>query len=122
MATIEDVEAAIDQDNVELRAEFVAIVPCVTLDQLICTIEPRQPEAAAILAGWKAESAVFSVEYEDNELFPAFQFRNGAPKPIIGQVLRELSPDLSRWNIAFWWTAGNGWFDGGVAPADYLDQ
>lgn len=122
MPTLEEVEAEIEQDNRKIRAEFVALIPCLSFDEVADMIEPPVSNKAAMIAEWKATRAIFSVEHDESELFPAFQFLDRHPNPVIAPILAALDPDLSRWNIALWWVAGNGWLRNAAAPADCLDE
>jgi len=52
-------------------------------------------------------------------LLPAFQFRNGEPRPIIADILEALDGQLKGWEILLWFTGSSGSLDGG-RPVDVL--
>ena len=54
-------------------------------------------------------------------LFPAYQFNESGPKPVVKQVLDLLSPHLSGFEIALWFSAPNGWLDGEM-PEELMDS
>ena len=53
------------------------------------------------------------------DLFPAFQFADGKPLPIIKKILEALPEDMSPWQTAFWFKSSNGWL-GGKTPQECL--
>ena len=68
---------------------------------------------------WKRDRKLFSLPHRGKELFPAFQFKDGKPDPLIERVLKALPADYTPWQIAFWFASGNGWLDG-AAPEEKL--
>lgn len=64
---------------------------------------------------------MFSVPYEGQERYPAFQFSDGKPLPVIRDVLAILPHTMTPWEIAFWFVSSNSWL-GGPAPRDHLDD
>lgn len=122
MKTLEEVEAAIDEDNRLIHAEFVASIPCLVADEVARIASSRDSDGIAMLSAWRDDNRIFSIDHSGIELFPTFQFRNNVPHPSVARVLKVLGPELSRWNVALWWVAGNGWLEGVAAPADCLDQ
>jgi hypothetical protein len=73
----------------------------------------------AIIRRWRREQRVFAFRHRDHYFFPSFQFTEGVPKPIIGQLLRLVRP-AHGWYAMYWFVAANGWLEAG-APVDYLD-
>ena len=74
----------------------------------------------AIVATWIQESRIFKVNYYGVDLFPAFQFLDSAPLPVVAQVLAVFKEARhSAWNIAAWFTQKTGWLDD-VKPVDLL--
>ena len=70
-------------------------------------------------AKWKREGRVFAIQHNDEDLFPAFQFADGKPLPIIKKILKALPEDMSPWQTAFWFKSSNGWL-GGKTPQECL--
>ena len=58
--------------------------------------------------------AGFAIQDGEKDLFPAFQFADGQPLPVIKKILEALPDYLSPWQTAFWFESGNGWLDGEV--------
>jgi hypothetical protein len=65
------------------------------------------------------EGRVFAVEAPGGKLFPAFQFDQGRPRPVIAEVLSALAGQLRGWEILAWFTGSSGHLDG-RRPVDLL--
>jgi hypothetical protein len=113
------VRASIDRDNAEARVRFVQTVPCYTTAELAEFVGHGAKNKSATGSRWKTDGKVFSVTVKGTERYPAFQFRDGRPLPVIAKVLTSLPQDMSPWQIAFWFVSSNRWLDG-KAPADCL--
>jgi hypothetical protein len=70
---------------------------------------------------WKAERKAFSVPWQGHEQYPAFQFCDGRPLPVIAAVLKALPDNMTPWQIAFWFVSSNPWLDG-KAPYKMLSD
>lgn len=112
---------AIALDNAAARARFLRETPCLTSAEIAAAAGHNARNASVTASRWKQQGRIFSVPAQGRDLFPAFQFRDGAPHPAVAPVLAALPADRSAWAIAFWFASGNGWL-GGAAPAAMLDQ
>ena len=61
------------------------------------------------LLQWEAEKKLFAVWVDQAKYFPAFQFQNQNPMPIVGKILSILPNDMNGWHIAYWFSSENGW-------------
>lgn len=68
---------------------------------------------------WLGDGLVFAVDTPAGRLFPAFQFVQGAPRPVIAKVLAALAGQLRGWEILLWFTGSSGYLDG-ARPVDRL--
>ena len=118
---IAEARTAIEADNARERARFLTDVACLTSRQIAEHAGHQATNTSMTASRWKQQGRVFSVPWKGNELFPAFQFRDGQPHPNVAKVLRELPERLSPWQVAFWFTSSNGWLRG-ATPADRLDD
>jgi DNA-binding HxlR family transcriptional regulator len=75
-----------------------------------------------LLEEWSSALRIFGVSIGDEILYPRFQFaEDGEPKLVVERVLTTLPIDqMSPWELALWWAAGNGWLDG-QRPVDLMD-
>lgn len=73
------------------------------------------------LLKWEAEKKLFAVWVDRAKYFPAFQFQNQNPMPIIGKILKILPNDMNGWHIAYWFSSENGWL-GWDFPQHCLNQ
>lgn len=112
-----EVNLAIARDNVRLRARFLDEV------QVLPTPDAARHAGgdAATLNSWRAERRIIGVPVGAAWLFPMFQFKDGAPRPVIARALAKLPPERSPWPHAFWFVSSNSWL-GGPAPMSLLDD
>ncbi|MGV8839403.1 MAG: hypothetical protein ACWA6X_03760 [Bauldia sp.] len=111
----------IEADNAVARVEFFETVPTLTNAELAAQAGHAARNHSATGARWKAAKKVFSVPFKGMERFPAFQFADGRPRPVIGRVLAALPEKMTPWQVAFWFVASNPWLDGKV-PQALLDD
>lgn len=113
------VESDLEYDNAALRAEYLSEVPVLTATQIreLSGLKPRNRSEPA--SRWKREGKLFAVRKGGTDLYPAFQFEDGAPNPVIKKVLAALPEGMSNWQVALWFASGNGWLDG-KEPQDCL--
>lgn len=112
---------AIEFDNAKLRASFLRDIPCYTSRELAELAGHKAANASATGARWKQQGRIFSVPREGTELYPAFQFQDGQPRPAVARVLATLPKTMTPWQTAFWFVAENGWL-AGARPYDRLDD
>ena len=98
-----DIDLEIERDNAELRATYLQTTELYTPEDI------QGPSTK-----WKREGRIFAIQDDGKDLFPAFQFADGQPLPIIKKILEALPEDMSPWQTAFWFESGNGWLDGEV--------
>ena len=103
-----DVHLRIERKNIEMRARYLRTADLYTAEDI------QGPSTK-----WKREGRVFAIKDDEKDLFPAFQFADGKPLPIIKEILEALPDYLSPWQIAFWFESGNGWL-GGKTPQKCL--
>lgn len=116
-----DARGGLASDNLELRDRFIAEVPQLTSAEIGEQAGLRTKNPYATAARWKKTGDIFSVQHRGKEYFPAFQFREGRPRPTVKKVLAALPSRLSPWQRAFWFVSTNGWLSD-KAPADVLDD
>lgn len=73
------------------------------------------------LLRWRYQGKIFPVNSGDRTLFPAFQFEDNKPKPIIEEVLSELPREMHFWQVAIWFDSSNGWLNWEF-PQNCLDR
>lgn len=115
------IERRIDEGNAALRLRFVEEIPCLTSGQIHKLAGHGGLNPSQTASAWKRQDRVFSVPFRNRQLYPAFEFAEGLPRPIIKKILSALPADMTAWQTAFWFVTGNGWLDG-VVPKDALDD
>ena len=121
LTTRQDVETDLALDNFALRQEFLDETPLLTAKQIhgvsgLGSTNPSEPASR-----WKKEGKTFAVRVKKRDLYPAFQFQDGVPRPVVKQVLDVLPAGMTSWQTAFWFASGNGWLDGDE-PQHRLDD
>jgi len=111
----------LERDNAEAQASFLKRWPVLTAEQLAERARHGSTNRSATATRWKSVRKIFGVRTGRREVYPAFQFREGQPRAVIGHVLEALPSEISLWQTAFWFVAPNGWLDG-AAPVERLDD
>ena len=106
-------------DNAALRAEYLRRTQTYSAATVHRLAGRTGGNAAETASRWLREGKVFAVRSGRENRFPAFQFRDGLPLPVLAPVLAALPADWSPWQVAFWFASGNGWLNG-AAPEDRL--
>lgn len=115
-----EARGALARDNLDIRDQFIREIEQFTSAEVGIQAGSAAKNPYATAARWKKTSEIFSVQHRGTEYFPAFQFRDGRPRPAIKAALKALPQSLSAWQRAFWFVSTNGWLDN-KAPVDMLD-
>ena len=117
-----DVHALIEMDNARLRSDYLQETPTLTGAQIRAAsgLSPKNRSEPA--SRWKREGRVFAVRHGGRDLYPAFQFQDGQPLPVIRRVLDEMPPSATDWQVALWFASGNGWLDDDAEPQTRLSD
>ena len=99
-------------DNFALRREYLEETRMLTAEQIHGMSGVRSANPSEPASRWKMEGRTFAVHIQGRDLYPAFQFQDGAPHPAMKDVLATLPVGMSPWQKAFWFASGNGWLDG----------
>jgi hypothetical protein len=111
------------ENTIRLQEDLVRRVPMSTAFQMARTCAPHRILDSEFLVARDLAKAreMFYVMWHRKPLFPKYQFDvEGRPRPIIEKILLLLSPYRSRWDIALWCSASNGWL-GGRRPEELLE-
>jgi nucleoid DNA-binding protein len=111
----------IEMDNARERARFVEEFACYTSREVAELAGHEAANASATATRWKKARRIVGLPWKGSDLYPAFQFREGRPRPVIGRLIETLPERMSPWQIAFWITSSNSWL-GGATPLERLDD
>lgn len=106
------VEADILIDNLELRATYLRETAMLTSEDIHRGSGLRSRNVSEPASRWKREGRIFAVRQGRADLYPAFQFQDGAPHPAVRSVLAAFPAKMTAWQKALWFASGNGWLDG----------
>lgn len=111
-ATGPGVEAELAFDNLELRNQYMNETPMLSAAQIHSISGLGSKNMSEPASRWKAEGKTFAVRVGGRDHYPAFQFEDGSPRPVIKAILSALPAALTTWQKALWFASGNGWLDG----------
>jgi hypothetical protein len=118
---VAQLNAEIDSDNARARVRFMNNFLTLTAEDVTTAAGSIAKNRSQTASRWKSEGKIFSVPWQGQERFPAFQFKDGRPLPIIAKILAALPAGMSPWEIAFWFVSANSWLDG-AAPRAKLNS
>jgi hypothetical protein len=84
----------------------------------------NRPIASGEIRRLRRNRMIFGVRFKRRDYFPAFQFREGAPKPIVGRllnILRIVRPE-DDWFALYWFVGANAWLDSDETPSSVMDS
>ena len=115
------VEIDLDMDNAKLRSQYLRKTHLLTAKEVrdASGLRPRNRSEPA--SRWKREGKLFAVRRSGIDFYPAFQFVDGVPRPVIKEILASFPKDMTGWQTAMWFASGNGWLDG-AAPQECLSD
>lgn len=115
------VEAELAVDNLELRREYMEETPMLTAAHIHRMSGLGAMNMSEPASRWKAEGKTFAIRVGGRDHYPAFQFEDGSPRPVIRAILAALPAAMTPWQTALWFASGNGWL-GGDEPQHRLDD
>jgi len=92
-------------------------------DELARLLRSREHQPISLLARWIVGREVISFDWQANTLLPLFQFdlASTSVRPVVADVLRELTDVFDDSDLALWFAVPNVWLDD-HAPVDVLDR
>jgi len=106
--------------NAELRTAFLAEVGALRAAEVAQLAGSKAKNSSALAGRWRSERRVFAVPWGGDLLYPAFQFQDGEPRPIIAHVLRSFNGGPSDWEVALWFATPSVYVPGNARPLDRL--
>lgn len=108
-------------DNLELRMNYLRDTPTLSAADVHEASGLSSRNISEPASRWKREGKIFSIRHGRADRYPAFQFLDGAPRPVVRSVLAALPDSMTGWQTALWFASGNGWLDGDE-PQQRLDD
>ena len=113
---------AIESDNAVAQANFLARWPVLTADIVAAQAKHASANRSATASRWKKARRIFGVRVSGRETYPAFQFQEGRPRPVIGKILEALPEEMTGWQSALWFSGPNSWLDGQIPLERLADE
>ncbi len=109
-------------ENLQMSREYVEETPMLTAAEIHRMSGLRARNKSVPASRWKAEGKIFALRIGGRDHYPAFQFENGAPRPVIKDIPAVMPMEMTPWQIAaFWFASANGWL-GVRIPQECLDD
>ena len=115
------VESKLAIDNLEWRSQYINKTPMLTASDIHVMSGMRSKNTSEPASRWKAEGKTLGVRVRGRDLYPAFQFEDGSPRPIMKRILDALPEHLTAWQTVAWFASANGWLDG-AAPQECFED
>lgn len=110
------------QQNAQARVELLRNIGALTAEQVADLAGSTAGNRSALASRWHSEGRIIGVPWHGRTLYPAFQFRDGRPNPVVeraAEILRRRG--LHGWQLALWFTTPTGWL-WDRAPIDLLEE
>jgi RNA polymerase sigma factor (sigma-70 family) len=108
--------------NAIARSEMLARLGALSSADVADLIGSSAKNRSAIASRLRKERRLLGVDYRGVTYFPAFQFSNGEPLPLLADVLAVLGDaQWSDWEQALWFVTANEWLEG-RSPVDALED
>ncbi len=108
-------------DNALLRANYLTHTATLTAEDIHVASGLRTKNRSEPASRWTREGKIFAIKHQNINRYPAFQFKDARPRPVVAEILKSLPQDYSSWERAFWFASSNGWLDN-RAPQDCIDD
>jgi len=109
----------LDRESRAWREHFISHYTALSAAEVADETGNTAKNRSAIASRWTAEKKIFGVRFQNQTLYPAFQFKHGEPIPAIADILKEMPSSFTGWDIAFFLTSPNSYLDGKL-PVDLL--
>jgi len=110
------------QQNAQAREELLKDFGALTAEQVSNLAGSKAGNRSALASRWHSEGRIVGVPWHGRTLYPAFQFRDGRPRPAVERAAAILHDrGLSGWALALWFLTPSGrlW---DRRPVDLLDE
>ena len=109
----------IDRESPAWRGQFIEQYGGLSAPQVADEVGNAAKNRSAIASRWTNEKKIFGVRFQNQTLYPRFQFKDGEPISAIADILKEMPSSFTGWDLAFFFTSPNTYLDGKL-PVDLL--
>jgi DNA-binding CsgD family transcriptional regulator len=110
------------QQSAQAREELLREFGALTAEQVADQAHSKAANRSALASRWHSEGRVIGVPWHGRMLYPAFQFRDGRPSPVVVRAAATLrNRGLSGWPLALWFATPSGWLHD-LRPVELLDE
>jgi hypothetical protein len=101
-----------DRESLAWREHFISHYKALSASEVADETGNTAKNRSAIASRWTSEKKIFGVRFHNQTFYPRFQFKDGEPVPAIGNILKEMPPSFTGWDLAFFLTSPNSYLDG----------
>jgi hypothetical protein len=109
----------IERESFAWRENFVSHYKGLSAAQVADETGNTARNRSAIASRWTSERKIFGVRFQNQTLYPTFQFKDGEPIPVIAEILKKMPAAFTGWDLAFFLTSPNAYL-GGKLPLELL--
>jgi hypothetical protein len=109
----------LDRESRAWREHFMSHYKGLSAAQVAEEAGNTAKNRSAIASRWASEKKIFGVRFQNQTLYPAFQFKDGEPIQVIADILKEMPSSFTGWDLAFFLTSPNSYLDGKL-PVELL--
>lgn len=106
------ISEGLDRESRAWREHFMSRYKGLSAAQVADEAGNNAKNRSAIASRWASEKKIFGVRFQNQTVYPAFQFKDGEPIPAIADILEEMPPSFTGWDLAFFLTTPNSYLDG----------
>jgi hypothetical protein len=101
-----------DRESLAWREHFISHYKALSASEVADETGNTAKNRSAIASRWTSEKKIFGVRFQNQTFYPTFQFKDGEPVPTIADILKEMPPSFTGWDLAFFLTSPNSYLDG----------
>lgn len=109
----------LDRESGAWREQFIKRYGALSAPQVADEVGNTATNRSALASRWTNEKKIFGVRFQNQTLYPRFQFKDGDRLAAIADILKEMPSSFTGWDLAFFFTSPNTYLDGKL-PVDIL--
>lgn len=113
------VSEVLDRESRAWQENFISHYKGLLATQVADEAGNSAKNRSAMASRWASEKKIFGVRFQNQTLYPAFQFKDGEPIPAIAEILKKMPPSFTGWDLAFFLTSPHSYLDGKL-PVELL--
>jgi hypothetical protein len=109
----------LDRESRAWREHFISHYKALSATEVADETGNTAKNRSALASRWASDKKIFGVRFQNQTLYPAFQFKDGEPISAVADILKEIPSSFTGWDLAFFFTSPNSYLDEKL-PVDLL--